>query len=497
MVERLALTSAIIEAFAGVFLSARYDDPRPTPDFHREAWDLYSSDYRSCMVIAPRDHAKSTGLTFDYILAEVLFRRSQYVILIGSTETKAAEQLSNISDELHNNKDLIDEFQISHFETDQKTEIIVVHKDGHKFRILARGAEQKIRGALWNGMRPDLIVCDDMEDDEQVESIERREKFRRWFFRAAKQALSRRGRIRVHGTILHEDSLLSRLRRNSVWKHLFYKAHEGYDDFSNILWAERWTEAELREKRREFEDDNDGPGYSQEFLNTPLDNNEAFFRKGDFLEMLEEDYQAVDSRMVMNDCGVDFAISKKDKANRSSFTVGCQTLRKEILIHDEILGRKNTLEIVETFFEIQQRHRIRNFYVEDGQIWQAIKPILDNEMRERDIWLICIAMPSTVEKGVRAQPLRKRHRAGGMRFAKRYEWYGPYEAEMLKFTGIGDAKEDDQVDSTSILIRGMEMNFVELEEDDLKSDEELEDEIAAMRARKSGTGGWRSSVTGY
>ena len=204
------LTADIVEAFAGTFLSPRYDQARPTPPFHREGWALYTSDHPQCMLVAPRDHAKSTGLTFDYILAEVLFRASDYVILVSSTEDGAAEQLGNIAEELHENEDLIREFGVKGFESSSKTDIIVKMADGHRFRILARGAEQRIRGRLWKGKRPNLLVCDDMEDDEQVENADRRVKFRRWFFRAAKQALSKSGKIRVHGTILHDDSLLSR-----------------------------------------------------------------------------------------------------------------------------------------------------------------------------------------------------------------------------------------------------------------------------------------------
>ena len=312
------LSSELIENFSGSYLSPRYDDARPTPEFHRQAWKLYCSDYTNCMVIAPRDHAKTTALSVDYILAESLFKSSDYIILVGSTEVKAQEILSNISEELHENELLIKDFKLKEFEVDAKTELIVVMSDGHRFRILARGAEQRIRGALWKGKRPNLIVADDMEDDEQVESKDRRIKFRRWFFRAAKQALSRSGKIRLHGTILHEDSLLSRLRKNKTWKHLFFKAHESFDDFSNILWPERWNEKSLRLRRQEFVEDQDAAGYSQEFLNDPFDNSIAYLRRDDFLAMMEEDHDI--PKLVC--IAADFAISTKDKANRTSFTVG-------------------------------------------------------------------------------------------------------------------------------------------------------------------------------
>ena len=255
--QAVKLTADLIEAMAGTFLSPRYDDPRPTPDFHREAWELYASDAKSCLVIAPRDHAKTTGLTFVYVMAEVLFRSSDYAIIISSTEEMAQVRRANSSEERHTNDGLRREFRVKKFLVDAKTEIIVEMADRHRFRILARGAEQRIRGRMWNGKRPNLMLCDDMEEDEQVENRDRRLKFRKWFFRAAKQALSKRGKIRVHGTILHEDSLLARLRTSSTWVHKFYKAHAAFDDFSDILWPERWTEEELRQKRQEFIDDGD------------------------------------------------------------------------------------------------------------------------------------------------------------------------------------------------------------------------------------------------
>lgn len=493
MFKKVKLTGQLIEAFAGMYLSARYDDARPTPQFHREAWALYASSHKQCGVVAPRDHAKSTGLTFDYGLAEVCFRTSDYVIIIGSTEDKAAEQLSNLSEELENNEDLRRDFMIKGFESLQKTEIIVICTDGHRFRILARGAEQKIRGAMWNGKRPNLIICDDMEDDEQVENKDRRIKFRKWFFRAAKQSLSKRGKIRVHGTILHDDSLLSRLRKNDVWKFLFYKAHASYNDFSNILWPDRWTEEELRAKQREFEQDNDAGGYSQEFLNTPLDNNEAYLRKGDFIAMDQEDHDAAKVFGV----GIDFAISKQDAANRTSMTVGGQCTFNLVHIVDQRVGRWDALEIIEEMFSIDNRWHPEIFWVESGQIWLSISSILNAEMMRRNHFLTIEARTPIKDKAVRGRPFQKRMRAGGVRFDKDADWYPAYEAELLRFTGATQAIADDQFDSTSTLMLGFE-RMAPVEDEDFADEEDVEAEFYNRRFNRHGAGsGRRNSATGY
>lgn len=482
----VSLSAPLIEAFAGSFLSIRYDDAKPTPEFHRQAWELYSDVHKQSMVIAPRDHAKSTALTFDYILAELCFRTSDYIILIGSTEDKAAEQLSNISEELHTNIDLRQEFGVHHFDSDQKTEIIVAFDDGHRARVLARGAEQKIRGAMWKGKRPNLIVCDDMEDDEQVENKDRRAKFRRWFFRAAKQALSKSGKIRVHGTILHEDSLLSRLRKNKTWNHLFFKAHESYSDFSNILWPQRWSFEDLRQRQMEFEEDGDSGGYSQEFLNTPQDNADAYLKKETFIPMHQDDTDADKLFYV----GADFAVSKRDMANRTSFTVGGVGVSKKLCIVDERVGRWDTGEWIDEIFLINAMWRPQIFFVEGGQIWLSVYPFIVKEMEERETYINFVVLHPQKDKAVRGRSLQRRMKVGNVLFDKKAEWYPGYEHELLMFTGVSDAKADDQFDSTATLCIGLDKE-PEVEIDDFM--EEEEEEIQRQNVRGFG----QRSCTGY
>ena len=503
MNEPIKLNAELIEGFAGVFLSPRYDGQAPTPPFHREAWELYASDSPLVCLAAPREHAKTTACAFVFILAEVLFRVSDYVILVGSTEENAAEILSNIIEEIRENDDLREEFGVAELERDSQTDLIVRMDDGHRWRVLARGAEQKIRGKMWNGRRPNLLVCDDMEDDEQVENKDRRSKFRRWFFRAARQAVSRRGRIRVHGTILHEDSLLARLMKNRAWKHLFYKAHRAFDDFAERLWPEAWSEERLRSRRQEFVEDGDAGGYSQEFLNDPQDNADAYLRRQDFIPMLQSDRE----RPKVIYAAADFAVSKDDMANRTSFTVGGKCTMNLLHILDERVGRWATLErdketgekvgwIME-MISIQNRWHPDFFFVEDGVIWKAIKEMLYNQLRVEDCPINIVEIPSVKDKATRGRVLQKRHRSGMMRFDKEAEWFPGYEAELLRFTGSSQATLDDQFDSTSLLCIGFENYKAEAaEEEDFMEEDEISIRLQNRQRRQYGDGG-RSQVTGY
>lgn len=485
--RRIRLSAELVEAFAGTFLSPLYDNPQPTPQLHRDCWSLYCSEAELGAVAAPREHAKSTALTHDYGLAAALFREEDYILIVSATEELAINHLGDIAKEVRENDDLIREFNIAGLGVDAKTEIIIKFTDGHECRFMAKGSGQKMRGLKWRGKRPGLIICDDLEEDEQVENIERRVKFRRWFYRALLPSRRRGGKVRVHGTILHEDALLARLMKSTTWKTRLFSAHKSFDDFSNILWPEQFPVSRLKMIRQTFIEDGDAGGYAQEYLNNPLDSSEAFLRKEEFLPMSLGDFECPKILAI----GCDFAVSKRDAANRTSFTVGGKDDRNLIHITDERKGRWDTLEWIDVLFELQGEYNPEVFFVEDGVIWKSIYPTLRKEMQIRDMWLNCHPINPTKDKAARARPLQKRMRAGGMRFNKDSTWYEEYEYEMLRFTGSSDAILDDQFDSTAILVKGFEL-MAEVEVEDFDEEEEVEVKRFSQHINSG-----RSATTGY
>ncbi len=483
------LTAELIEGLSGVYLSPRYDEAQVTPQFHRECWTRYCSDHPMCATAAPRGHAKSTALTHDYILANVLFRAETYVLVVGASEEMAVQHLHDIAAELRDNDELRRAFMIKEFLVDQKTDIIVQCTDGHEFRVLARGSEQKIRGLKWNGSRPGLIVGDDLEDDEQVENRDRRRKFSNWAYRALIQSLRDRGKIRVHGTILHDDSFLAGLMKHKSWNAKLYKAHAGFSDFSDILWPEKFPESRLRAIRQMFIDKMDSAGYSQEYLNDPRDDEYAFLRKQDFIAMTEEERE-YPLRLAV---GVDFAISKADRANRTSFSIGGLGPDNCLYFIDQRVGRMDMAEIIDEMFMIQIRYSPITFFVEGGAIWRAIESVVYREMRERDVFMSITVKNPVNDKKTRGRSYQKRQRAGACKYDKEADWYAEFEDEQLRFTGNSEATLDDQFDSASILSLGFE-EYEQPEDDDFLTESEEEFRQTSDSMRKS-VG--RSETTGY
>src|SRR5687768_6712436 len=184
----MRLTADVIQGYVGSILAGQFDGQAASPPFHKECWELCCSNEKYVAIAAPRGHAKSTAITLGYGLATLLFRDRKFMLLVSDTESQASMFLGLYKQELQNNNDLIDLFGIKRnekglvqFLKDSETDIIVECNDGHRFRVIAKGAEQKLRGLIWNGSRPDIILCDDMENDELVMNKDRRDKMRRWF----------------------------------------------------------------------------------------------------------------------------------------------------------------------------------------------------------------------------------------------------------------------------------------------------------------------------
>lgn len=486
--DNVILDAELVEAFAGIYLSKMYDNPQPTAQYHREVWELYCDmNQELAGAMAPREHAKSTAFTHSFTLAVICFRVQDYAVITSATESLAMDHLGDIATQLRENDDLRKDFMIESLPVDARGEVIVKFTDGHMARLIAKGSGQKMRGLKWRGKRPGLIIGDDLEEDEQVENIDRRKKFRRWVNRALIPCKRRGGIVRIHGTILHEDSYLARIRKNSQWKTLLYKAHAGFDDFTDILWPEQFPESRLRSIRQNFIDDGDPSGYSQEYLNDPFDNSEAYLHKDDFIPMSEDDY---DTEKISY-AGIDFAISKSDRANKTSITVGGIDQGNLVHIHDQRLGRWDTHEIIEQIFYVYKAHRPDIIFVENGHIWKTLKPVLMKDMLKLDMFINFVELTPVRDKAVRGRPFQARMRARGVRFDKRAEWYPGYEAECLRFTGTSDAVADDQFDSTATLFIGLS-KLAEFTHEDFLDDDEY-DRIEHDPRKYAG----RDSVTGY
>lgn len=517
----MKVTKDIVAGFVGGVLASRFEAATASPEWHYEAWELCCSSFPRVAISAPRAHAKSSAITLGYGLATLLFRERKFLLLVSDTESQAALFLGSIKAELTENEYLIDLFDLKKndkgqvvFLKDTENDVILEFNDGHKFRVIAKGAEQKLRGLIWNGSRPDIVICDDMENDEAVVNKDRREKLRRWFYSALLPCLSSEGIVRVVGTILHMDSLLERLmpqnqlvgnakktdlieeplktytNRRTPWKSVKYKAHIGNHPneiqyTSDILWGSRYDKAFFMSKYEDYSLQGITDAYSQEMLNTPLDMSKTYFKRSDFLPMSNEDRD----RLVNFYMTIDLAISEKERSDFSVFLIAGVDESRKIHIIDVIKERLDGKEIVDTILALENAYKFEAIGIEEMQVSKAIGPFLLEEMTSRNIYPTLYKLKhGGKDKITRSRSIQARMRAHSIRFDKTGDWFAGFEDELLKFPRD---KHDDQVDAFAYL--GLMLD--KLLEAPTKEEQEEEEYFDELRESNSGSG--RSRITGY
>jgi len=461
------------------------------------------SNHKFVAIAAPRNHAKSTAITHSYTLACILLRERQFVLVVSDTEAQAAFFLNDLKKDLSENEDLIKVFGIKGILKDTATDFIVEFEDGHQARVIAKGSEQKLRGIKWDKKRPDLIVCDDMENDEIVMNPERRKKFRDWLQAALLPCRSVNGVVRWVGTILHMDSALERVMpkeydkttivtdlctKGSIrgsWYAVKYKAHTPKLD--KILWEARWPADVLRAEKQRFLEQGQGDKYSQEFLNIPIDEANAFFRKGDFHIMQTDDWKTNKVYYI----GCDLATKTvADNNDYTVFVIGGVDPNGILMIEDVLKERMDSVQIVETIMQLNKRYEPMYFFFEKGALTNSILPHMIVESIDQDNFVSYETFNRSVDKKQFAHAIQARMRTGRVRFAKAAEWFQDFEQEMIRFPRD---RNDDQVDAIAILGHGV----TKFQEAPTKKEEmdNLREEEMAMYGVDEDQG--RSMVTGY
>lgn len=503
------LNRTILEGFVGSCLVPYFDNPVPFKEFHRELWDLCCSDEQFVAICAPRRHSKSTTITICYTLAAVLFRQSKYVLIVSDTVSQSVLFLGQIKQILEDSHQIHGLFGLRSddkgliYEKCTEDDIIIKMVDGSSFRICAKGAEQKLRGLLWSGTRPDLIICDDILNEEAVANKERREKFKRWYFGALVPCRAKHGRLIMVGTPLNLDDILeSRMPREAdkntiveelkiyskkkvgMWKTVKYRAHN--QDFSQILWPEMHSKESLLELRREMVDQGISEVYSCEMLCNPIDDSIRYFRQGDFLPMTEEDKKKNLTFYIT----ADLAISERDRADYTSIVVGGMDSNGQLHIVHVVRDRLAGDEIVSVLLALQKIYNPLAVGIEDTQISKAIGPYLNRTMAETGTYMnVMMLKPHRQDKIQRARSIQARMRAGYVKFDKQADWWDTFLDECMTFPR---ARHDDQVDALAyqgILIDSMT--------EGLTQDEIKEEEYNEEREDSGWSNQGRDSITGY
>jgi len=347
--------------------------------FHDELSELIDTQDR-VVCAAPREHAKSTVVSFAKPIQQICYELRRFIILLGATEGDARQRLDDIRQEIETNERILEDFG-DLIGGRKWAEAEFITSTGVK--CLARGRGQTMRGLRYKQWRPDMVIADDIEDDEMVESRQQRDKVERWLLRAVLGALGKHGQYFMVGTILHHDSVLRRfLLRPEVFVTRIWRA-VGED--GKPLWPSAWPLERLARKRAEIGARN----YATEFDNDPANEEDAIFSLNQFRRFSDDDIAGM---RLDRAAAIDPAIGLKQKNDKTAVAVIGFNDGKYYLLKLRMRRLKIQQQVELVLATCQEEPGIIKFGFETVAYQSALKQLVEEASRRANLQIPAVAV---------------------------------------------------------------------------------------------------------
>jgi predicted phage terminase large subunit-like protein len=416
-------------------------------EFQKEIFRITEDrENRLAVIVAFRGSGKSTLVTFSYVLWAILgIQQKKFVVIIGQTRPQAKQLMMNIRRELDNNALLRNDLGPFQEESDEwGSSSLVFSKIGA--RITVASSEQSIRGLRHNQYRPDLVILDDIEDMSSVKTYDSRQKTYNWFTGEVAPLGDKSTRILVVGNLLHEDSLVMRLKKDIEQgaRDGMFRKYPLLSATGKIAWPGKYPDdaAVQEEKRRSGNE----YAWQREFLlNIVPDADQVIQPK--WIQYYDEIPQQQDTYRATY-VGVDLAISERETADYTAIVCALvvghgKDFRAYILptIINRRMNFPDTIrQITEIYNAVKTSYKQPRVLVEDVGYQRAVIEQLNHQGTRAE------GVKITSDKRSRLITLADAIQRGKIRFPK----HGGQEL-VRQILGFGVEPHDDLVDAFSLL----------------------------------------------
>ncbi|MCX6810139.1 MAG: phage terminase large subunit [Candidatus Berkelbacteria bacterium] len=349
VIKEIAVRRALVQKSHYWFFNTYFSDyvKYQTAPFQKEMFQISEDqDEKMAVIVAFRGSAKSTIMTLSYPIWAIMGQQQKkFVVILSQTQRQASLHLTNIRRALEGNEILRKD--LGPFKEEESGEwgsvSLVIPK--YNARIVAASSEQSIRGMRHGAHRPDLIIADDVEDSMSTKNQDGRDKTYNWFCSEVIPVGDLDTKVIVIGNLLHEDSLLMRLKdeiQNNERNGIF-RQYPIIDNHGKILWPGKYPDmAAIKTEQRKIRD---SFSWHREYLLKIIDKRDAVIQKGwlHYYEEFPEDQP--DLKFTQYAIGVDPAFSEKDKADNTAMVsikvYGWGNKRKFFIIPNPVNAKLN------------------------------------------------------------------------------------------------------------------------------------------------------------
>jgi hypothetical protein len=402
--------------WASKFLSDYFTDAPCR--FHVELMQVLADPQKRLVArVAPRGHAKSTCAALAFPLWCICERKRRNIVIITHESSLARQFVRDIRTELECNERIRAEYgDLCGEPTARRSDGATKARKPKRnwgagmfttatgVSVQAKGTGTGLRGLRSGPHRPDLIVCDDLEKDEHVQSPEQRKKLEDWLRRVVLPALAPDGRVLVLGSMIHFDSLLSNLRdprRWPRWDYAVYRAIEAERGsegaFHRVaLWSARWPLDKLDLERERI----GTIAFEQEYQANPIDDTLRVFRP-EWLRRYDPS-ELVAERLV-HLMAVDPAAGLTDGDYFALWVGSVDTATNVIYTRRLTLERIGVVEQVKQVIAAYEEWRPVKVGIETVAYQVALHQILEEESRQRGLYMPLVPIQTTANKRARIE----------------------------------------------------------------------------------------------
>lgn len=414
-----------------------------TAPFQKELINLTEQEISLLIVLAFRGSGKSTTCTMSLPLWSILGKqKKKFVLIVCQTQSQARAHLQNLRREMEGNALLRDDLGPFEERTEEwNSGSLVIPKYGA--RITAISLDQSVRGLRHGAHRPDLIICDDMEDLSSVKTRESRLKTYQWFTRDLVPVGDLKTNIIVVGNLLHEDSLISRLKEEILSNKRTGKIVEYplLDKEGNPLWPGKFkTQQDILDLKQRVGDD---IAWSMEYLLEIIPDFERVIQSN-WIQYYPEEYITTLPERPSMIIGVDLAISEKETADYTGIVPVVMRggrSNRQALVAQPIINKRMSffeqLNVIENMYrQFSGRYSVTVVVEDVGYQRALIQAIERTGCRVKGFKV------GGMDKRTRLNLLSPQIREGDVLFPKT-------GAEMLisQIVGFGVEKHDDIMDA--------------------------------------------------
>ncbi|MDD5463623.1 MAG: phage terminase large subunit [Candidatus Moranbacteria bacterium] len=418
-----------------------------TAPFQKEIFHITErEDIKNFVCCAFRGSGKSTVITMSYPLWAILGgQQKKFVLILCQTKAQAKQHMINLKRELETNQLLRND--LGPFQEDSNDEwgssSLVFSKTGA--RITAASSEQSIRGLRHNQYRPDLIIGDDVEDLASAKTREGREKTYQWLTGEVIPAGDRDTRLIIIGNLLHEDSLLMKLRRDLEEGRIegVFKEYPLVDDKNNILWIGKYSDLDDIEK--EHKKVGNEIAWQREYLLRIVPNEDQVIHREWIKYYKELPHRDKHRETVV---GVDLAISLRDTADYTAVVSAIICGHREdfrVYILPNPINKRMTFpqtlqQIKNTHDVLRKTFRHPHVLIEDVGYQRAVIEQLGNDGYHSE------GVKVNGDKHSRLMAISSMVQNGNILFPEKGA-----EELIQQIIGFGVERHDDLVDAFSII----------------------------------------------